>query len=282
MSHRMKPRFQKRASVNHLPPKNEYAIQALQRGMQVLDTLLEARAPLNLEQICECAGLSKSTAFRIVVNLLEGQYLTQVEQGYWLGLKLLRLGALVEDKLDLKSVAQPFLARLRDQVNETVHLAVLDDEWRVVYLDKLSSRQSIGIMMSRVGITTPMYCTGLGKAMVAFHSDDKVGQWLSNHSLERYTDATITDAEQLARELGQVRDRGYSTDNGEHEEHVRCIAAPIRNRRGQVVAALSVAGPDTRMPMPLIGSPLAAQVVKTAQAISDALGYSSRNTIVLP
>lgn len=259
--------------MNKPAPKNEYSIQALQRGMQVLDALLEVRTPLNLEQICERTGLVKSTAFRIVVNLLDGQYLTQMDEGYWLGLKLLRLGALVEEKLDLKQVAQPFLAQLRDKVNETVHLAVLDDEWRVVYLDKLSPRQSIGIMMSRVGITTPMVCTGLGKAMAAFHSDDEIRQWLGKNKLERYTDTTITDAEQLVRELSEVRGRGYSTDNGEHEEHVRCIAAPIRNRRGQVIGALSVAGPDTRMPMPLVGSPMAMQIVETAQAISAALGY---------
>jgi IclR family KDG regulon transcriptional repressor len=253
--------------------ERDYSIQALQRGMKVLDALLEARTPLNLEQICDHTQLPKSTVFRILVNLLQGQYLVETEKGYWLGLKMLRFGTLVEEKLDLTRQARPFLLQLRDQVNETIHLAVLDAELRVVYVDKLSTQHAIGLMMSRIGITAPMHCTALGKAMVAFRPEDEMCQWIQTHGLKPFTETTITDEDTFLRELREIRSRGYAVDNGEFEAGVRRIAAPIRDRAGTVIAAVSVSGPDTRMPVPLVNSTMAICLVETAQHISQALGY---------
>jgi IclR family KDG regulon transcriptional repressor len=232
--------------------------------MKVLDALLEARAPLSLEQICTYTGLPKSTAFRIVVNLLQGQYLVETEQGYWLGLKMLRFGALVEEKLDLVQQARPFLIQL---------LAVLDDDLRVVYLEKLSTQHAIGLMMSRIGITAPMHCTALGRAMAAFRPEDEICRWIRTHGLKTFTDATIIEEDAFLQELREVRSRGYAVDNGEFEVSVRCVAAPIRDRTGTVIAAVSISGPDIRTPNPLIGSSMAMQVVETASHISQALGY---------
>lgn len=256
-------------------PQRDYSIQALQRGMKVLDTLLGARAPLNLEQICAYTGLPKSTAFRIIVNLLQGHYLVETEKGYWLGLKMLRFGALVEEKLELVQQARPFLTQLRDQVNETIHLAVLDDDLRVVYLEKLSTQHAVGLMMSRIGITAPMHCTALGRAMAAFRPEDEIYHWIRTHGLKAFTDATIIEKDAFLRELREIRSQGYAVDNGEFEASVRCVATPIRDRTGRVIAAVSISGPDSRIPLPLIGSSMAMQVVKTAQLISKALGYSS-------
>jgi IclR family KDG regulon transcriptional repressor len=264
----MKPKINK-------PPQRDYSIQALQRGMKVLDTLLDARAPLSLEQICAHTGLPKSTAFRIIVNLLQGHYLVETERGYWLGLKMLRFGTLVEEKLDLMQQARPFLTQLRDQVNETIHLAVLDNDLRVVYVEKLSTQHAIGLMMSRIGATAPMHCTALGKAMAAFRPEDEIYHWIHTHGLKSVTEATITDKEVFLQELRAIRSRGYAVDDHEFEASVRCVAAPIRDRTGRVIAAVSISGPDTRMPAPLIGSSMAVQIVRTARLISEALGYSS-------
>ena len=254
-------------------PQRDYSIQVLQRGMKVLDALLDARVPLSLEQICAYTGLPKSTAFRIIVNLLQGQYLVETEKGYWLGLKMLRFGALIEEKLDLMQQARPFLMQLRDQVNETIHLAVLDDDLRVVYVEKLSTQHAVGLMMSRIGITSPMHCTALGKAMAAFQPEDEISHWIRTHGLKPFTDTTVTDKDVFLQELREIRSRGYAVDNGEFEASVRCVAAPIRDRTGRVIAAVSISGPDIRMPVPLIGSSMARQVVETASHISQALGY---------
>jgi DNA-binding IclR family transcriptional regulator len=163
---------------------------------------------------------------------------------------------------------------LRDQVRETVHLAVLDDDLRVVYLEKLPTQHAIGLMVSRIGGTAPMHSTALGKAMAAFLPDDKIYQWIRGGGLKALTDATITDDDTFLRSLREIRSRGYAVDDGEFEDSVRCVAAPIRDRAGSVLAAISVSGPVTRMPVPLIGSSMAMQVVETAHHISKALGYS--------
>lgn len=241
--------------------------------MKVLDTLLDARTPLKLEDICAYTGLPKSTAFRIIVNLLQGQYLVETEEGYWLGLKLLRFGALVEERLDLTRQARRFLTELRDQVNETVHLAALDNDLRVVYLEKLSTQHAVGLMVSRIGITAPMHCTALGRAMVAFRPENEIRQWVQMNGLRAYTDATITDEAVFLQELREIRARDCAVDTGEFETGVRCVAAPVRDSSGKVIAAVSVSGPDSRMPLPLLDSEMAAQVVATASKISQSLGY---------
>ena len=256
------------------PASGKYAIQVLQRGMNVLDTLLDARTPLKLEEVCALTGLPKSTAFRIVVNLLESQYLVETDEGYWLGLKLLRLGALVEERLDLKQEARPFLTELRDRVNETVHLAVLDRDLRVVYVEKLATQHAVGLMASRIGITAPMHCTALGRAMAAFRPEEEIVRWIQTHGLKAYTDATITDEVSFLQELGEIRSRGYAVDKGEYEASVRCVAAPIRDRSGKAIAAASISAPDMRMPLQRLEDSMAMEVVEAAFRISQALGYS--------
>jgi len=256
------------------PSGQDYSIHALQRGLAVLDALLEAQVPLTLEAICTRTGMPKSTAFRVVTNLVQSHYLVETAAGYWLSLKLLHFGSLVESKLDIKQQAAPLLARLRDQVNETVHLAALDSDWQVVYLDKLPATHAVGLMISRVGLTAPLHCTALGRAIAAFLPEEEVRAWLCSRPLRPYTKNTVTDPDALLSELQAIRLRGYAVDNGEYEAGVRCVAAPIRNYSGDVLAALSVSGPEARLPMPLVGSVISVQVVRTAQLISQAMGYT--------
>lgn len=255
--------------------RRTYPVQALQRGLLILETVLEAGDPLSLDEIRARTGLPKATAFRLILNLVESEYMVETDQGYWLGLKLMRLGALVEKKLDLKQQALPHLENLLARFNETVHLGVLDGEMRVVYLEKLAPQRAVGLMGSRVGAAFPMHCTGLGKAMVAFHPEKEIRGWVRAHGLKRYTAATITNEAEFLEELRQIRSAGYSIDDGEHEEGVRCVAAPIRDKDDAIVAAVSIAGPDVRMPEPLSDSSMAEQVVETALHISLAHGYSS-------
>jgi DNA-binding IclR family transcriptional regulator len=251
---------------------HDYSIRAVQRALSVLDSFLEARAPLSLEQVCDRTALPKATVFRIIKNLINAQYLSETNSGYWLGLKILRLGALAEDELDLKELSIPLITELRDRLNETTHLAVLDDDLQVVYLEKIPTRHEIGLLRTRVGHTRPMHCTGLGKAIAAHLPEERIRQWLRTNGLKRYTDRTIVDVEAFLEELRLIRARGYAVDTGEHNASIRCIAAPIRDRAGDVIAAVSVAGPDSRMPVPLIDSSQSSQVVETANRISEMLG----------
>ncbi len=261
------------------PAQCDYSIQVLQRAMNILEAILEARTPLGLEKICSLTGLHKSTAFRIIANLVQRQYLEETPDGYWLGLKMLRFGALVEEQLDLKQQAHAYLVQLRDQVNETVHLAVMDNAMRVIYLEKLSTQHAVGLMKSRVGSTSPMHCTAVGKVMAAYAPQASILEWISMRGLPRYTPHTITDPQAFTQELAHIRACGYALDEGEHEESVRCIAAPVCNHVGEVVAAISVSGPAHRMPEPLADSEFARRVVETARLVSRALGFGETSLL---
>src|SRR5262249_42048667 len=149
--------------------------------------------------------------------------------------------------------------------------AVLD-EWQVLYLERLQSPHPIGFMRSRIGAIVPAYCTSLGKTLLAFRPADEVDAWLRSQALKTMTPWTITSPRRLRRDLRTIRERGYSLDEQEHELGVRCIAAPIRNHTGDVVAAISIAGPADRMPTPLVDSPMAGNLVAAARAISLELG----------
>jgi DNA-binding IclR family transcriptional regulator len=119
-----------------------------------------------------------------------------------------------------------------------------------------------------------MHCTALGRAMAAFRPEDEIRQWIQMNGLKAYTEATITDRAAFVRELRMIRSRGYAVDMGEYEASVRCVAAPIRDRSAEVIAAVSISAPESRMPLQLLDGPMAAQVVEAASRISQALGYS--------
>lgn len=251
---------------------DKYSIQVLERAFSVMEVLLQAGEPMRLDAIMSQTGMAKSTAFRIVSNLVRYGYLTETDSGYWLGLKMLSFGQAVERQLDVRAIAAPYLQALRDRVNETVYLATLTDDWSVIYLDKCVSRQPVGVMLHNVGMTIEMYCTGIGKTMVAYRPEADVHRWLATHELTPRTPNTLSTPEAFLNELEAIRQRGYGIDNAERNLSIRCVAVPIRNAHGDVVAALSVAGPTERMPDPLIASDLAYLALETGAQISAAMG----------
>ena len=250
----------------------KYSIQVLERAFSIMDALLQADRPLSLEALMTRTGMAKSTTFRIVSNLARYGYLTETDAGYWLGLKMISFGQAVEKNLDVRTIAAPYLKALRDQTNETAYLAMLTNEWSVLYLDKCESRQPVGVNLHSAGMTIEMYCTGLGKTLVAHQPEAEIRRWLQAHEMPRRTANTITDPDAFLAELEAIRQRGYGIDNGERNLSIRCIAVPIRNAAGNVIAALSVAGPTERMPNPLIGCDMAHLALDTAEQISASMG----------
>ena len=257
---------------------DKYSIQVLERAFSIMDALLQAGEPLSLEALMKRTGLTKSTAFRIVSNLIRYGYVTESEGGYWLGLRMISFGQAVENKLNVRTVAAPYLEALRDQTNETVYLATLTNDWAVLYLDKCPSRQLVGVILHDPGMTIEMYCTGLGKTLAAHQPDDQVRRWLETHDMPQRTPYTLTTPEAFLNELEAIRRRGYGIDNRERSLSIRCVAAPVRDSHGKVIAAISVAGPTERMPEPLIGSEMAYLTLETAQKISTALGMPALPT----
>ncbi|MBZ0286320.1 MAG: IclR family transcriptional regulator [Anaerolineae bacterium] len=251
-----------------------YTIQVLQKALRILDTLLEAQQPLGLEALSERSETPKSTTFRLITNLVNGDYLTETPDGYWLGLKLLSMGTAVEAHLDVRRVAEPYIKQLRDQTGETVYLATLMQDMRVLYLERAASTQPVAVMLKSAGMTAEAHASGLGKAMLAFKPEAVRRKWLAQADLVALTANTITNAEALECELTAIRERGYATDREEFMLTICCIAAPVFDAHQRPIAAISVAGPKHRMPDPLVDSDIARQVVDIAHQISARMGLS--------
>jgi DNA-binding IclR family transcriptional regulator len=250
-------------------PNNVFA-----KGLYVLEVLAEADGPLSLSGIVERTGLPKTTVHRLVSVLVERGWAKSTGRGYGLGYLPLRAAAAFDTSLDIRLEAESFLVDLRNQLDETVHLATLDHEFRVVYLAKLVPRfQAVGVMRSRVGHTAPAYCTGVGKAMLACLPEQELARFFGQVSFARYTDRTLTTPTGLVADLEMVRVRGYALCQEEHEKDVSCVAAAIRDRYGQPVAAISLSGPAGRMTRHLAdGSSSPATVRDAADAVSRMLG----------
>jgi DNA-binding IclR family transcriptional regulator len=251
-----------------------YEVKAITRAAAVLELIQAGRGESSLNGLVTRSGLRKPTVFRMVRNLERIGLVERVPgtERYRLGLRCVELGQAYLEQVDFRREALPVLERLRDAYNETVHLAVLDEHLRVVYLEKLEGKHAIGIMMSAVGRSAPAYCTGLGKALLAARDDDPVGALSARGELAAKTRNTIHESGALRDELRRIRDRGYALDLEEHELGVRCVAATITGSDGSVVAALSIAGPAQRLPRSLLTGELAEASVTAAREISRRLG----------
>jgi IclR family KDG regulon transcriptional repressor len=223
-------------------------VQAVANALEILE-FLSTTTECGVSDLARTLGCQKSTVFRLLSTLKETGYITQdgSSEKYSLSLKLFKIGSRVVNDLDLNKSALPIITRLAQTTSETVHLCALDND-QLVYLQKIESTYSLKVtMMSRIGQGTPFYCTGVGKVLLAWQDSERIQAYLRSVNMESYTESTITDPLALASELQKVRIAGIAYDREEHELGVRCIAAPIFNQQGMVIAALSVSGPTVRM-----------------------------------
>jgi IclR family acetate operon transcriptional repressor len=246
--------------------------QTLDRALRALIRIGESGARgLTLAECTALLGYSKATTHRILRTLADRGFLrVDPDRGlYTLGVANLRLGMAFLEQLDLRAEALPLLRELAERTGETVHLGVLDGS-DVVYIEKVESTHAVR-MFSHIGRTMPAYSTGVGKAILAHLPLDRLERALPER-LQPRTPATITTRFELVRHLEEVRRRGYSTDDVENEEGIRCVGAPVFDHTAAVCAGISIAGPATRVTperFPELGK-LAGQ---TALAISRKIGY---------
>lgn len=227
---------------------------------------------MSLAEIAKESGLAKSTAHGLLATLKDFRYVEQTafDGKYRLGIRLFEVGSVVANSWDVRRVAAPHIEGLVEELGETVHLAVLDED-RVLYIDKRESRRSIRIV-SQVGLRLHAHCSGVGKVLLAHLPADELRRIVASCGLPRYTKNTITDPARLDEELALVRRRGYAVDNEEIMDGLRCVAAPIRDHTGKVCAAISVSGPVARLAQERFELAVSL-VTQTASAISGALGF---------
>ena len=260
-----------RTAQNPDPFQPQYRIQALERAASILGAFTADEPELRLSDLAERLGLHKATTHRFLVNL---EHLGFVERAprsgkYRLGWRLFELGGLVSQRLDLWDEALPFLEGLVRDTGETGHLAVLE-AGQVVYIERVETRRALRLpAAARRG--HPAHATNLGKVLLAHASPDIVDGILLSGELPAFTHNTITSVDQLRIELASIKERGYSVDNEEYDEGLRCIGAPVRDSSGRVVAAIGIGGPVTRI-TPARIEDLARVVIAAAHGLSLRLG----------
>jgi DNA-binding IclR family transcriptional regulator len=255
--------------------RDGYVVRAVVRAVEMLELIRTSDGgSASLQELAARSHLAKASAFRMLRTLEETGLAERIPSSdrYRLGVRCLEFGQSYLEQIDLRRDALPVMQRLLTEFNETVHLGVLDDRLQVVYVEKLDSAHAVGIMMSRVGRTAPAYCTGIGKALLAQYDGDPVALLVKDDKLKRFTPNTRTEPAELRKELAAIRKRGYSIDNEEHEAGVRCVAAAIPGAGGRAVAAISIAGPASRMPDELIQGELAAALTAAAGEIGRLMG----------
>lgn len=251
--------------------ENSYKIRVLERAMRVIDLLSEG-VPMTLTEINKELDISNTTIFRILKTLEAYNFVTfnQQSKQYRLGIKCLELSSAYYGGDNLRALALSDLESLRDETGESVHLGILD-KMEVIYIEKLQGLHAIGLMSSAVGRRSPAYCTGLGKALIAHEDHEKIRQYYETHKLKQFTTKTIKNVDELIEELSIVRDRGYAFDLGEHETDVYCVSTTIKDYQGEVVAALSISGPKSRLQSIESDTSLIDSLRRTAITISDKL-----------
>lgn len=252
--------------------KDKRKIQSIERVAEILDYLSLRPRGERLTTISKELLLNKSTAFGIISTLEQLGYVEQDQDTarYVLGLKLFELGQAAYSRLELTTVAKPHISKLAQKCEETVHIAVLSGT-EVVYLDKVESPRAMRVS-SQIGGREPVHCTGLGKVLLAFLPKSNAEDIIKKIDYVKCTENTITTEKDLRRELEDIKKHKFALDREENEEGLYCIAAPIFNGRGEVVAALSVAGTVERVKNEG-GDKLIEEVKETALAISISMGY---------
>lgn len=212
------------------------------KALDVLDQVAAFGRPVRFGTLLACSSFPKATLYRLLQTLTSQNMLAydSEKQTYRLGMRLVRLAHGAWMQSSLAPIARPHLDRLSSQIGHTVHLAQLDNA-QVLYVDKRNAAQPVE-MFSDAGKVGPAYCTGVGKAMLAFLPEAEQRVAIAQQSFHRFTDQTSTGADALCAELCAIRKRGYALDVEEHEPGIICIAFPVLSSGGRVLGAVSVTG----------------------------------------
>ncbi len=253
-------------------PRDRYLINSILRACNILKCFSGDKTYFKISDLAHQLHLDRSTIYRILLSLEKcGLVEKDRKTGeFSLGIAAFEIGNTYLRKTDLIRISKPIMTDLALKVQETVHLAVLSDT-EIVYIDKVDSPRALG-MMSKIGQRAPVHCTALGKVLLAFQTEDELSRIINEIRLKSCTRNTITSKGKLMEELEEVSKQGYALDRREHEEGVECIGAPIRDHLGDVIAALSISGPQQKINTPS-EKRFTKEVRNAASQISSKLGY---------
>ncbi|MDR3673145.1 MAG: IclR family transcriptional regulator C-terminal domain-containing protein [Holophaga sp.] len=245
-------------------------VSAAARALAVLEQLSHQRA-IGLEELTRAVKLAKPTVYRFLLTLQELGYVRRTDGEHWaITFKLFNIGSHALDHLDLPAVARPVAEDLAEDLGETVHMGILEED-SAVYVMKIESRYTIR-MYSRVGRRIPLYCTAIGKCLLAFATEEGREAALRGVRLLAFTKKTLATRTALYAELDRIRTQGFALDDEEHEEGIQCIGAPVFDQAGSIMAAISVSWPGFRYRCGEESEKID-RVKESAARISALLGY---------
>lgn len=253
----------------------EYHIQVLERTFRILEELANGSAEMAPIDIAERVNLHRSTTHRLLAILEKNRFVERnpANTRYRLGWRLFELGMIAASRLDLYERAKPQLAELVKETGETAHIGLLR-QGEVISLLNVEGERSVRTPAT-VGRRTPLHCTSQGKAILAFAPPEQLEAALAQYRFAEYTPNTIMDLARFEAELKLVRRRGYAVDNEEFEKGLCCIGAPVRDHSGEVIAAISIAGPSFRIAGPYV-SKLSKCVMAAAGRLSASMGFARK------
>lgn len=244
------------------------------RTIDILELFSKKNKPLTLTEISKILGIPKTSAFDIIYTLLDKnilEYDNKQFKTFQIGLRLFEVALLALGKTDLHRVSRPYLDQLLEKTGETVYLAV-ENNGEVVYLEKAEGTSAVRFA-AELGTRRPIYCTGLGKAILAAHTDTKVREIIKRNRLTPFTENTITTYNELLEELEAIRERGYAIDNQECVKDIFCVAAPICGISDKPIAAISIATDASSMDAGKLEK-LSVLISESALKISRKLGFA--------
>lgn len=253
-------------------------VQSLVRALSLLNRIAEAPDDgATLTDLAQAVGLPSSTAHRLLITLEQERYVRFNSDGrLWsIGVQAFVSGCAFTKNRSLARIARPHMRRLMEETGETVNLAV-EDEGEAVYLAQVECSQMMRAF-ARPGSRVPVHCSAVGKAIFSAASDKALAQILHRRGMPRLTVKTIASPGELRRALREARAQGYALDDEEHAVGMRCIAAPIHDETGDVVAAVSVSGPVVRIGEERVPA-LGRTVIASARAISADMGAAAPKT----
>lgn len=252
-------------------PGKKQLIGALTKGLIIIETLMECDQ-IGVTELSKVLNVNKSSAYRLLSTLQERDFVEQ-DPGtgkYKLGMKLARFRMKILEGIDLRKISLPFLKRLTETTRETSTISIMN-EYQGIVVEKQDSPEKISANIV-IGLIEPLYCTALGKIHMASLPEEEQERLLASLNLIDYTPKTLTDKAQILEEIKRVKTRGLAIDDEEYSLGMRCLAAPVYNHKSEVIAAMGISGPVSRIRTEKLQD-LSAIVKKAALDLSHHLGY---------
>ncbi len=252
------------------------SIKSVEKSFNVLSCFYDSNCALSLEEIVKQTGYKKTSCFRILKTLLNLKILEQnpKTKTYQFGPRLVLSGLAALKNMSLKKISLPILQKLRDETRETVNLSILNGK-EILYVERLMSNYIVNLNVN-VGDRLPIYCTSMGKAILAFLSENIAEKILAEFHFEPKTKKTIIDLTTLKKELSKIKIKGYANNDEELEKGLRAVAAPIFNHTGEAIAATNIVWTTARHPGRKVFEIFTPKIIAAAEQISSLLGYVKR------